>query len=34
MRIEKDRVNVVIDIPIYKPNNFDFSSGMNARLNP
>ena len=35
MHDEKDRINeVILDIPIYKPNNFDFSSPMSARSNP
>ena len=34
MGVEKDRTNEVTDIPVYKPNNFDFSSPVNARLNP
>jgi hypothetical protein len=34
MRVEKDPINEVIDTPIYNPNNFDFSSTVNARSNP
>jgi hypothetical protein len=34
MCVEKDCINEVIDTLIYKPNNFDFSSVVNARMNP
>ena len=34
MRVVKDQMDEVIDIPAYKPIKYDFSSGVTARLNP
>jgi hypothetical protein len=34
MHVEKDQMDEVIDIPVYKPIKYDFSLPVTARLNP
>ena len=34
MQVEKDRTDLVVDILVYMPNNFDSSSIVAARSNP